>query len=142
MSKNKIINFCFLFISCSIYSQSNLEKILRGGELVITGISVYNKFKGGEKIEAKVAETNSNLISSICIKNKLIEKITFKLVGKDEKDNEVKKELVLQADGKECVFEISKGIYTYEVILTNKEIFQKGEYKFDDEIVITIKKQE
>jgi hypothetical protein len=34
---------------------------------------------------------------------------------------------------------LPKGIYTYEIVMTNKEIYKKGEYKFEDEVVITIK---
>lgn len=73
-------------------------------------------------------------------KNKLAEKITVKFSGKDESGEAVNKELVIQNDGKECIFEIPKGIYTYEIVLPNKEIYQKGEYKFEDEITITVKK--
>ncbi|MFY8182562.1 MAG: hypothetical protein ACOVLG_12355 [Flavobacterium sp.] len=72
-------------------------------------------------------------------KNKLSDKITFKIFGKDDEDNEIKKELVVQNDGKECFLELPKGIYTYEIILANKEVFKKGEYKFNEEIVITVK---
>ena len=72
---------------------------------------------------------------------KLAKKITVKLEGKDSEGTKVKKELVIQNDGKECVFEIPKGIYTYEIILTNKEIFKKGEYKFEEEITIIVNKE-
>jgi hypothetical protein len=48
--------------------------------------------------------------------------------------------MVVQNDGKECVFNIPKGIYTYEILLANKDVFKKGEYKFDDDVVITVKK--
>jgi hypothetical protein len=59
--------------------------------------------------------------------------------GKDAEDNNVKKEMVIQKDGKECVFELLKGIYTYEIVLSNKEVYKKGEYKFNEEITITVK---
>lgn len=71
--------------------------------------------------------------------NKLVDKITFRIVGKTDQDEEIKKELVIQKDSKECLFLLTKGIYTYEVVLPNKEIYKKGEYKFDDDVVITIK---
>ena len=45
----------------------------------------------------------------------------------------------IQKDGKECVFELPKGIYTYEIVLANKEVYKKGEYKFNEEITITVK---
>ncbi|MDK2772334.1 MAG: hypothetical protein KYX68_08940, partial [Flavobacterium sp.] len=106
---------------------------LKGGEIIINGLSFLKKDK------SEVKENNYKIIESICIKNKLTDKITFIIVGKDEEDNTIKKEMVIQKDGKECVFDIPKGIYTYEIVLANKEIYKKGEYKFNDEITITVK---
>lgn len=125
--------FLILLTSCLSYSQSDLEKVLKGGEIIVNGLLFLKKDK------SEVKESNSKIIESICVKNKLSEKITFIITGKDEEDNTVKKEMVIQNDGKECVFEIPKGIYTYEIVLTNKEIYKKGEYKFNDEITITVK---
>jgi hypothetical protein len=113
------------------FSQTNLEKTIQAGGVIINGLSFL---KGG-----KSAADNKSAIM-VCVKNKLEEKISFKIVGKDKEDNEIKKDLVIQIDSKECFLEIPKGIYTYEVVLTNKDIFKKGEYKFDDDINITIKK--
>ncbi|HQA75279.1 hypothetical protein, partial [Flavobacterium sp.] len=72
-------------------------------------------------------------------KNKRTDRITFRIVGKNEEGDEVKKELVVPKDGKECVFELPKGIYTYEIVLANKEILKKGEYKFEEEVIITVR---
>ena len=119
----------FLFSYC----QSDVDKILKGGEIIVNGLSFLKK----DKSEAK--ETNSKIIESVCIKNKLTDKITFIISGKDAEDNTIKKEMVIQKDGKECVFELPKGIYTYEIVLSNKEIYKKGEYKFNEEVVITVK---
>jgi hypothetical protein len=110
-----------------------LEKVLKGGEIIVNGLS----FLKSNKSETK--STNSKIIESVCVKNKLTDKITFKVVGKDEDGNDIRKEMVIQKDGKECVFEIPKGIYTYEIILSNKEIYKKGEYKFNEEVTITVK---
>ena len=115
------------------YCQSDVDKILKGGEIIVNGLSFLKK----DKSEAK--ETNSKIIESVCIKNKLTDKITFIISGKDEEDNSIKKEMVIQKDGKECVFELPKGIYTYEIVLASKEIYKKGEYKFNEEITITVK---
>jgi hypothetical protein len=115
------------------YSQSDLDKILKGGEIIVNGLSILKK----DKSEGK--ESNSKVIESVCIKNKLTDKITFVISGKNEEDIVIKKELVIQKDGKECVFELPKGIYTYEIVLANKEVFKKGEYKFNEEITITVK---
>ncbi|HLN95218.1 MAG TPA: hypothetical protein VK183_06255, partial [Flavobacterium sp.] len=83
-----------------------------------------------------------SVITSVCVKNKLPDKITFTLEGEDAKGNRISRELVVQNDGKECVFNIPKGIYTYTVVLSNKDIYKKGEYKFEDDVIITIKKEE
>lgn len=130
--KHSII-LVLLFASQSIYSQSDFDKTLKAGEVLINGLSF---FKNG-KSETK--SSSSKIVESVCIKNKLSEKITFSLIGKDEEGNVQKKELVIQKDGKECTFELSKGIYTYEIILSNKEIFKKGEYKFNEDTTIIVK---
>jgi len=109
---------------------------LKGGEIIVNGLS----FLKGNKSNL-TSNSNSKVVESVCIKNKLTDKITYTMVGKDEEGNVVKKELVIQKDGKECVFEIPKGIYTYEIVLANKEVYKKGEYKFNEEITITVKEE-
>ena len=126
----KKIFLLFLVLPISIFSQSNLETILKSGEIIVSGLSF---------IKGTKSHPNSKTIESLCIKNKLSDKITVKLTGKDEEGNEIKKELVIPKDGKECLLELPKGIYTYEIVLANKEIYKKGEYKFDDDITMTIK---
>ena len=130
---NNRILLLFLFFFNLTNAQSDFDKVLKGGEIIVNGLS----FLKNNKSETK--ETNSKLIESVCIKNKLADKITYIMVGKDSEDNVVKKELVIQKDGKECVFDIPKGIYTYEIVLANKEVYKKGEYKFNEEITITVK---
>lgn len=131
--KNNIPLIILFFTSTLFFGQSDFDKILKSGEIIVNGLSILKNNKSETK------STNSKVIESICVKNKLTEKITFSFVGKDEEDNVVKKELVIQKDGKECVFEILKGIYTYEIVLANKEVYKKGEYKFNEEITITVK---
>lgn len=126
----KIILTFFLFYISSSFAQSNLDKLLKTGEIIVTGLSFI---KGNKTAE------NAKVIQSLCVKNKLKDKIVFRIAGKDADGNEVKKELVIQNDGKECLLELPKGIYSYEIELANKEIYKKGEYKFDDEIIITVK---
>ena len=125
------ISLLILIFVNAVYSQSDFEKVLKTGEILVNGLSF---FKSG-----KSSNSDSKIIESICVKNKLSDKITFKIVGKDEDDNEIKKELIIQKDGKECFLELTKGIYTYEIILSNKEIFKKGDYKFDDDTTIAVK---
>ena len=135
INRLKFIIIIFCFNSINSYCQSDIDKVLKGGEIIVNGLSFLKK----DKSEAK--ETNSKIIESVCIKNKLTDKIIFSLVGKDEEGNTIKKELVIQKDGKECVFELPKGIYTYEIVLANKEVYKKGEYKFNEEITITVKEE-
>lgn len=99
----------------------------------MAGFSVFKVAKSDTKKETKFVE-------SVCIKNRMIEKIVFTINGESFEGDKIKKELVIQADNKECFLELPKGIYTYEVILANKEVFKKGDYKFDDDVIITIKK--
>jgi hypothetical protein len=117
------------------FAQTDIENALKLGQVIVSGFSIVKSSKSGTKSDSKT-------VSSVCIKNKLAEKITFKLTGKDNEETKVTKELVVQNDGKECVFEIPKGIYAYEVLLVTNEVFKKGEYKFEDDVVITIKKEE
>jgi hypothetical protein len=119
-------------ISFYCFSQSDFEKILRSGEIIVNGLSFLKK-------DNTIANSNSKVIESVCVKNKMTEKISVKFEGKDAEDNTIKKELVIPKDGKECCLELPKGIYTYEIILPNKEVFKKGEYRFMEEITITVK---
>ncbi len=130
--------FLFLLFFSNFIQAQTLETIIKGGELLVTGISI---FKTTKLTESKEKVVDSKFVATVCVKNKLAEKITVKLEGKDSEGTKVTKELVVQNDGKECVFEIPKGIYTYEIILTNKEVFKKGEYKFEEEITIIVNKE-
>jgi hypothetical protein len=53
-------------------------------------------------------------------------------------DEDIKKELVIPKESKECTYNILKGVYTYEILLSNKEVYKKGEYKVSEETVMTI----
>ena len=131
MKISNLITIIVLFPLLS-FSQSDLQTVLKGGELLLSGFSIFKTNKAATNKDSKIIE-------SVCVKNKLVDKITFRIVGKNEEGDEIKKELVIQKDGKECLFVLPKGIYTYEVVLPNKEIYKKGEYKFDEEVIITIK---
>jgi hypothetical protein len=131
--KFKIIAIVIL-LPIMTFAQSNLESAIKGGELLLNGLSILKISKSGSKGDSKVIE-------SLCVKNKLTDRITFKLVGKNEEGDEIKKELVIPKDGKECLLLVPKGIYTYEITLANKDVYKKGEYKFDDDIVMTIKQE-
>jgi hypothetical protein len=131
MNFKKLLAIAILLPMVS-FAQSDLQNVLKGGELLLSGLTIFKVAKSTPKEDSKVIE-------SVCVKNKLVDKITFRITGKNEEGDEIKKELVVQKDGKECLFVLPKGIYTYEVVLPNKEIYKKGEYKFDEEVIITIK---
>ena len=124
--------FSLLFICQILFSQADINTVIKGGELLLSGLSVL-------KISKSNAKKDSKVIESVCVKNKLTDRITFRIEGKNEEGDEFDRELVIPKDGKECLFVLPKGIYTYEIVMTNKEIYKKGEYKFEDEVVITIK---
>jgi hypothetical protein len=132
--RTKALSLLLLFFApLALQAQSDFEKTIKAGEIIVNGLSILKNTKSETKA------SDSKIIENVCIKNKLAEKITFSIIGRDEQDNVVKKEMIIQKDGKECVFELPKGIYTYEIILPNKEIYKKGEYKFIEDITITVK---
>jgi hypothetical protein len=121
-----------LLISYCSFAQSDLDKILKGGELLLGGLSIVKMANSNGKSDSKT-------IASLCVKNKLADKITFTMIGKDENDNEIKKELIIPKDGKECLYNVPKGVWSYQIDLANKETYKKGEYKLEDEITIMVK---
>ena len=128
--KNYILIVAFSMLPIFSVAQSDFQNILKSGEILINGLS----FLKGNK-----PKTDSKTIESFCVKNKLSDKITFKLIGKDAEGNELIKELVIQKEGKECIFNLPKGVWTYQIDLANKDVYKKGEYKIDDELIITVK---
>ncbi len=124
-----------IMISMLLNAQSDVENIVKGGELILTGISIFKVGKSNPK-------PNSKTVESICVKNKLPDKITFRISGLDLEKSEIKKELVIPKDGKECLLEVPKGVYTYEVIRANNETYKKGEYKLEEEITIVVKEEQ
>jgi len=128
--KTKLI--MLLLLPSVSFAQSDLETAIKGGEMLLSGLSIFKMAKSD-------AKQNSKEIESMCVKNKLNDKITFRIVGKNAEGDDVKKELVIPKNGKECLFMLPKGVYTYEIVLANKEIYKKGEYKFDEEMLMTVK---
>lgn len=124
----------FLFLPTMVFAQADFNYVIKGGELLLSGLSIL-------KVAKSDGKSTSKTIKSVCVKNKLTEKITFRIMGKNAEGDDVKKELVIPKEGKECLLELLKGIYTYEIELPNREIYKKGEYKFDDEIIITVKEE-
>lgn len=124
--------FFILIFSSKLKSQNTgLDKGLAIGNILVQG---YIALKGNG---TKSVDPNAKTVESFCFKNKMDEKITIKLNGKIE-DEELKKEFVIQKDEKECTYNLPKGIYTYEVLLSSKDVYQKGEYKISEESLMTI----
>lgn len=83
--QSKFITFFFiLLIPITIYSQSDVDKFLKGGELLLSGISIF-------KVAKSEGKSDSKIIESVCVKNKLVNKVTFRIIGKDEEGDVVKK---------------------------------------------------
>jgi hypothetical protein len=122
-----------LFFYCvTLTAQTDVTNILRGAEIITSGLSIFAMSKNNN--------ANKTFIDQVCIKNKLTERISFKIYGvSDATQDDIKKELVIPVDGKECFLNLPKGVYTYEVILSNKEIYRKGEYHFKEDVVIAVK---
>ena len=137
MNLEKVLAFIFiLFLQNHFKSQTitNLDRGILIGNLLFEG---YKAIRGNSLTDKKAPDPNAKTVDSFCYKNKMDEKITVKLNGKIE-DEEVKKELVIQKDGKECMYNLPKGIYTYEVLLSSKDTYQKGEYKVTEETLMTV----
>lgn len=134
MKTKKVYLIVIMFISTLGFAQSDLDRVLKGGELLLGGLSFL-------KVANSNPEKDSKIIESLCLKNKLSEKITVKITGINSEGDTIKKELVIPKDEKECLLQLPKGIYQYEIILINKEIYKKGEYSFDESTTITVKQE-
>lgn len=131
-SKAKFKSVLIMLLLCPTisFSQSDVINVIRGGEILIGGLMTIFSSKSGNN--------DSFIVESVCVKNKMEDKITFIISRQTEEGEEFCKELIIQKDSKECFYDLPKGIYTYQVILSNEEIFKKGEYKFNDKTVIAI----
>ncbi|MBF6642500.1 hypothetical protein IVB69_13495 [Flavobacterium sp. J49] len=115
-------------------AQSDLTAIVRGSEILVGGlITIFTSSK---------TNPNSTTVESVCIKNKMADKVTLIITRPTEEGDEIKKELVIQKDSKECFYDLPKGIYSYEILLSSEEIYKKGEYRIKDKMVITLKEDQ
>jgi hypothetical protein len=122
-----IILLCLLSISAQ---SQTLDKIIKSGEILVTGLTI---------LKDKPGVSANGIIDKICVRNKLTDKITLNLAGTGPNGILLSKSLVIQKDGKECLLEIPSGVYTYEIVLSNKEVYKRGEYRFDESTTITVK---
>jgi hypothetical protein len=127
--KSVLLAFLAAPIMCN--AQSDIAAIVRGSEILVGGlITIFSSSK---------TNPNSTTVESVCIKNKMADKVTLVISRTTEEGDEVKKELVIQKDSKECFYDLPKGIYAYEILLSNEEIYKKGEYRIKDKMVITLR---
>lgn len=131
--KFKAVLTALLLFPIMVSAQSDLTAIVRGSEILVGGlITIFSSSK---------TNPNSTVVESVCIKNKMNDKITLLLTRQTEDGEEIKKELVIQKDSKECLYDLPKGIYSYEIILVDDEVYKKGEYRFKDKTVITLREE-
>lgn len=131
--KRQMKSALLVFLALPIMSnaQSDLTAIVRGSEILVGGlITIFTSSKTNQ---------NSTTVESVCIKNKMADKVTLIVMRQNEEGDEIKKELVIQKDSKECFYDLPKGIYSYEILLSNEEIYKKGEYRIKDKMVITLR---
>ncbi|KQS94044.1 hypothetical protein [Chryseobacterium sp. Leaf394] len=133
--KTKNIAVAFLLAGSSMTSAQGLSSLDKGlviGNLLIQG---YQAIKGSST--KKAPDPNSKTVDSFCFKNKMEEKIFIKLSAKVE-DESIAKDLVIQKDGKECTYNLPKAVYQYEIQLSSKDVYKKGEYNVMEETLMTI----
>ena len=69
--------FSYIFLNKSpIIAQSDFDKVIKGGEIVLNGLSFFKSNKT-EKVN------HSKTIEYSCLINKLTDKIIFNLLAKD-----------------------------------------------------------
>ncbi|RZJ31576.1 MAG: hypothetical protein EOO48_01655 [Flavobacterium sp.] len=110
--------------------QSDIETAIRGGQILLTSLTALKMAKD---------DPYAKTVESVCIKNKLEDKITFTFSGKDDDGEDIVKELVIAKSDKECLYKLPKGIYTYVITLSDGTVYKKGEYKLENGDTITIK---
>jgi hypothetical protein len=121
----------FLAMPIMSNAQSDLTAIVSGSEILVGGlITIFTSSK---------TNPNSTVVESVCIKNKMADKVTLIIKRQTDEGDEIKKELVIQKDSKECFYDLPKGIYSYEILLSNEEIYKKGEYRIKDKMAITLR---
>lgn len=123
------------FTASTMYCHAQLTGFDKGvliGNLLVQG---YQAIKGSG---SKTVDPNAKTVESYCFKNKMDEKIFVKLNAKVE-DEDVKKELVIQKDSKECTYNLPKGVYSYEIALSSKDVYKKGEINIGQEELVTVK---
>lgn len=122
-----------LLLPFTVCAQSDIDKVMRGGELLLGGLTILKMARSDDQ------KKNQKSVETVCVKNKMMQKVTFRIIGSDKDENEIIRELVVPKHGKECVFDVPKATYTYEFILGTGEVYKKGEYKIEESVTFTVK---
>ncbi len=140
MKRSTIAALFFTMSAATAHAQmspvTNFDRGLLVGNLLIEGYKLIRGNGTGSKAPDPTAKT----VESFCFKNKMDEKISVKLTGRIE-DEDIRKEMVIQKGEKECTYQLPKGVYLYEIALSSKDIYQKGEYQVTEETLMTINKK-
>ncbi len=83
-------------------AQSDLTAIVKGGEILVGGLITL--------LSSSKTTPNPTIVESVCIKNKMNDKITLIITKQTDDGEEIKKELVIQKDSKECFYDLPKGV--------------------------------
>lgn len=111
-------------------AQTDIENLLKYGQLILGGVTI---------VKSAEAEKTDNPMVSVCVKNRLSQKVTFILKPSETLKSQSSKEMVIQNLDKECFISLQKGVYTYEVLLPNKELYRKGDCLVEEDLTITLK---
>lgn len=131
MSYRKQTALTILLFPLLATAQSDLNAIVKGGEILVGGLITL--------LSSSKTPPNPSIVESVCIKNKMNDKINLIITKQTDDGEEIKKELVIQKDSKECFYDLPKGVYSYEILTSEAEIFKKGEYRFKEKTLIIIK---
>lgn len=110
--------------------QSDIETVIRGSQILLSSLTALKLAKD---------DPYEKNVTSVCVKNKLENKITFTFAGKDDQGDDIVKELVISKGGKECLYKLPKGIYTYSITLSDSTVYKKGEYRLENADIIVVK---
>ena len=83
--KKMLLLLIALTVPMFTVAQTDVSTILKGGEIILSGLSILKAAKSDPKSEEK---KNSKIIESVCVKNKLLLGITIRITGKDEEGND------------------------------------------------------
>lgn len=124
--KPKILIATLLLPIFLMAQNDSFDKVLKVGEILVNGFTILKSDRS--------QDTGSTIVESLCVNNKLNEKVTFKLAGEGEE-----KELIIPINGKECLYKVNKGVWEYLVTFPNGEVYKKGQHKLEESEIIVLR---